>query len=144
MRLDPKLITDRLRARCPAFREVGGSGELAAALKDARALPGAYVVPTRESPIGRQTGSQVVRQRAKLEFTVVLIVRNYSEKLAAAADALRPCVNQVQAALENWKPLPAMTGCAWEGGQTHDYRSDQIVWEERYSTETSTTRGDNP
>lgn len=142
--LNPKLVMDRLRDKCKLFREIGGSGDLAQALKDVRAVPAVYVVPSTERSASVLSGSAVRRQRATCEFTLVVITKNYTSKIAHAADGLQACLESIAAALDNWVPTLDATGCRWSQGSMYDYRGDQVIWEDRWSTDVSNTRGVNP
>ncbi len=134
---DLESIAERLRAQAGAFRVVGGSATLDAAMK-AQKLPtgSAYVLPHREAGGENEVASGGYLQAAKVSFSVLIIARNVADGRGASAHGeIRTLRAAAFNALAAWVPPWASVPIEWHSGELADVRPGELWWEDVYRTE---------
>lgn len=136
MMLDLDQVAARVRSQVSAFKVVGTSADLDAALASPIA-PAAYVIPLAEragAPILVGTYEQEVEQA----FGVVLVVANLRDNTGGASVTdLRTLRQQLRAALMGWVADPAEGFQArYTGGCLLRWADQRLWWTDEWSVAT--------
>lgn len=130
--LDP--IIARIDAQVAAFKTVSGAADLAAALRELKLEPAAFVIPVADlaRPNTLETGiSQLVRQR----FGVVIAVQNLRDaKGEKAQSELAPIRMSLITALLGWQPDAARDPCELGDGRLVRLTDRVIWWQQNFET----------
>ena len=126
MQLAP--IHARIKANCPALRQVGGAADFSALPGvGPQAVPAAFLVLLDENAGSNQLDTGI-SQRVDVRFGVILAVRNLHDGVGAAAiDDLETLRRAIKNALLGWRPPGADDVCIYGGGRVLEL-SEQILW----------------
>lgn len=133
--MTPASIITRLREQCALLRLVGGAAQLERAIEALTTVPAAFVLPARETAADSPFMDQLVQQELRAEFTVVVAVRNLADAAGSAArEELEPVREAIRAALLNWAPENATSGCEFVGGELAQFKDSLLWWADTYAT----------
>ncbi|MCL1960671.1 MAG: hypothetical protein FWG56_02555 [Desulfovibrionaceae bacterium] len=133
---DTSLVVYRLRAAVPALQAVGGAADYAAVqnLRDFRA-PSAYVIFAEETNTGKVPDSAgVCAQEARVEFGVVLALRNWREQRGEQMQGqARDLIAQARGALIGHQPgHKGVRVIGWKAGRVLDYDANVLLFADVY------------
>lgn len=127
-------IAERIRAQAPLFKKVGIAADLAAARRELKLEPAAFLIPVleRASANSLENGvSQFVLQR----FGVVLAVRNLRDAAAEhAQEELAPVRDALFAALIGWAPDAERDPVTYAGGRLIGLTDRVLWWQDSFDT----------
>lgn len=110
--MNPKPVIDHLRDEVPTLRLVGGAAEWERALQGLVTLPAAFVLPDDETGAESPFMDQIVEQAIRVEFPVLVAVRNLADDEGAAAmESAWPVRKAVRSALLARVPEVGFDGC---------------------------------
>jgi hypothetical protein len=128
-------IVARISEEVSAYKLVGGAAEFVRAAEGLMSVPAAFVLPASETASENEFASQVVQQNVRVQFEVLLALRNLSDSGGASAtDELLPLRHATRQALLNWVPEGAEEGCEFRSGQMLQFVNGTLWWQDRYST----------
>lgn len=137
MMLDMDVIVQRLSAQVGVLRSVGGAASLETVLKNgARVTPSAFVVLLSESPAAQQLAIKSDRVRMTIVFAVAICVQDFSDSYGSAAltAGLTPVRQDVIAALQGFRPLPAVDyGIMHSKGNLLQIRGGHVIWQDVFT-----------
>lgn len=128
-------IRARLRSLVTALQAVEGAAELAVAIAQSPVRsPTAYVVLSSSESQEPAGATGVLLQSGRIEFSVVLAVRNYrvQELGAESATELESLIASVQAALLRWRPDGEFE-VFHVRGQLMQYDAGVLFWREDFA-----------
>lgn len=133
---DTSIIVRRLQAKATGLHLVGSAADYAA-VKELRSFrtPSAYVVFADEENTGSlPTTFCTVQVQAKVQFGVVLALRNYQEQLGGQmSDEARKLIGQVRSALIGFQPTgKGANVVSWQAGSVLDYDASVLLFADRY------------
>lgn len=133
---DTSIIVRRLQAKATGLHLVGSAADYAA-VKELRSFrtPSAYVVFADEENTGSlPTTFCTVQVQAKVQFGVVLALRNYQEQLGGQmSDEARKLIGQVRSALIGFQPSGKGSNVVtWQAGAVLDYDASVLLFADRY------------
>ena len=132
---DTGLIVRRIEAAVPELHGVGGAADYAA-VKDLRGFrtPSAYVIFSDEENTGKiPTSIGVTTQEARVQFGVVLALRNYGERRGEPMfEQARKLIGAVRTALIGHKPDAGARVVGWMAGAVLDYDASVLLFADRY------------
>lgn len=133
---DTSIIVRRLQAKATGLHLVGSAADYAA-VKELRSFrtPSAYVVfADEENTGGLPTTFCTVQVQAKVQFGVVLALRNYQEQLGGQmSDEARKLIGQVRSALIGFQPTgKGANVVSWQAGSVLDYDASVLLFADRY------------
>lgn len=118
------------------LREVAGAAEAAAAVENAKALPGAYVMLGSERPAPKSGASGRVVQQVTTTFGVLIGLRDYraGARGEKAIDPLTDVIVAVRGAVVGYAPDVYHTACEMAGSRLQSYRTGALWWLETFRT----------
>lgn len=132
---DVALVVARLKSQVPELQLIEGAARYAAitGLRDFRP-DSAYVLLLKESSSDETATAGRGRQRAQVEFGVVLAITNYRDvRGGESVNQASPLIGRVRDALIGWEPeLRGARPCQWLRGEVLDYDADTLLWAETY------------
>ncbi len=130
--LDP--IVARIKAQVAAFRKVGIAGDLAAAARELKQEPAAFVIPVADAA-SRNTLENGVSQYTRQRFGVVLAVSNLRDASGEKAQTeLAPVRDALFAALVAWAPDANRDPCTYAGGRLLRLTDRVLWWQDNFDT----------
>ena len=133
---DTSVIVRRLQDNAKGLHLVGSAADYAA-VKDLRSFrtPSAYVVFADEANTGGlPTTFCTVQVQTKVQFGVVLALRNYQEQLGGQmGEEARKLIGQVRSALIGFQPTgKGANVVSWQAGAVLDYDASVLLFADRY------------
>ena len=133
---DTNVIVRRLQAQAQGLHLVGSAADYAA-VKELRSFrtPSAYVVFADEENTGTlPTTFCTVQVQTKVQFGVVLALRNYQEQLGGQmGEEARKLIGQVRSALIGFQPTgKGANVVSWQAGAVLDYDASVLLFADRY------------
>lgn len=132
--LDP--IVARLSAQVSAFKHVAQAADFAAAVRDLKRSPSAFVLPLRETAARNKFGANALSQDILQRFGVAIGISNLRDATGAnAAEDLAPIRLAVFDALLCWAPDADRSICEFGGGRIMRLSDQVLWWQDEYLTE---------
>lgn len=130
--LDP--IVARIKAQVAAFKKVGIAADLAAAARELKQEPAAFVIPVQDRA-QRNALENGVSQRVLSRFGVVLAVSNLRDASGERAQTeLAPIRDALLAALLGWPPDAERDPCEYGGGRLLRLSDRVLWWQDNFDT----------
>ena len=136
---DPELVIARIDAQVAAFKHIGGSADLNAAIQGGPLTPpAAFVIPLAERPRQNEYASEIVSQRDDVSCGVIYAVRNLRDALGREAHVeLRALRISVMTALLGWTPdsdVYDVFTYAPSGGRLLQFADQVLWWQDDFAT----------
>jgi len=125
-------VAERLRAECPALKQVLAALSAAAAPK---AYPAAYVLPLAERAAPNEFGGAHL-QKVTARVAVELMVKHAGQEAggAAASESLEDLRDSVLGALLGWSPGAGFDTFDFASGRLVSIDPGFVVWRDEFDT----------
>jgi hypothetical protein len=127
-------IVERIRDQAAAFKKVGLAADLAAARRELKQEPAAFVIPVLDRS-GQNELANGVSQYVLQRFGVVIAVQNLRDQAAIAAqEELAPLRLALITALLGWAPDEERDPCTYGGGRLVGLTDRVLWWQDNFDT----------
>lgn len=118
------------------LKKIGQAVDIDATRRDLKAMPAAYLVPGRDTPVRNDLLDAEVGQLITAEVLVIFAVENAGAKTGARnVSQLNTLRQQVLNRLLGWQPGDADDAIEYAGGRLLGFENQVLWWGDTYATQ---------
>lgn len=129
-------VIARLKAQVTALKEVGGAADFAAAARELKRTPAAFLVPLRSAGGSNALDSaDTAMQRIAVSFGVIFGISNLRDATGEKSETeLAPLRESTFGALVGWRPTVDHDTCLYSAGRLLALDDRVLWWQDDFTT----------